>query len=123
RQRSGSSPWQLNLEGGPFLTRNQLDCPAMGFCDLAHDRKPKPDAFRAPGHEWFKQPLTQFLADTRPGVAYPQTQARLIAEAIESDAPAWRRARDGIENEIIQGAANPVNIKQWPIELAVMRTE
>ena len=84
---------------------------AMRARNLAHDGKPEPGALGAPGHERLEQPIRDGRRHAGPSVANAQMQLVVLARRRKSDGTAGRRVLDGIENEIVETAADLINIE------------
>ena len=110
-RQSGWSAWQLDLEGGAFLTGSQRASPLMRARDLAHDRKPESGAIGAAGHEGLEQALTNLVRHAGAGVVNAQRKPSVRGMGRDFNASPLGGMLDRIEDEIAQRPADLLRIE------------
>jgi hypothetical protein len=84
---------------------------AVGARDFACDREPQSRAVGARGGERLEQPLPNVRGHARPGIADAKAKRAVARRRSHSHDPTRRRILHSIEQQIVQGAANLIDIE------------
>jgi hypothetical protein len=83
----------------------------MGARDLARDREPQSRAVGARGCERLKQPVANFRGHPWSRIADAKLKLTVVCGRGDGHYPARRRILHGVENQIVHGAANLIDIE------------